>query len=385
MKKTLFAIAAVTAFAGAAQAQSSVTVYGSIDQGYESFSYSNVAGLTTAAAQRKISGMNTGGAVNGALTSNRIGFKGVEDLGGGTKAGFVYELGLSGFSNGNDAVAVTSANSSAAGATSNALSTNPRTAVVTLNNDKLGGIKLGYDTTSLHSTLVGHRAISGSNFVGDLSYYSDTTSSADNRMHLNAVRMNGATYSSPVFMGAQVMVDFGSDQNKVDDSTTATSATNRAATLAYTFGKFQVRGTTHQYNAQTTNALDTRTKYNAISAMYDFGILQADVLYANNKVATITGSQTSKSDVMQAGVKGRVAPAITLAAQYGVGGYQGTSATNEGDRSGFQVAAIYDFSKRTNVYAIFGQQDQKYTKSTTVTAGTKEKISGYGVGLRHSF
>jgi predicted porin len=386
MKKTLFAIAAVTAFTGAAQAQSSVTVYGTIDQGYESFSYSNVGGATTTAAQRKISGMNTGGATNGALTSNRIGFKGVEDMGGGTKAGFVYELGLSGFSQGNDATSVTSANSTASTGTSNALATTPRTAVVTLDNATLGGIKLGYDTTSLHSTMVGHRAISGSNFVGDLSYYTDSTSSADNRMHLNAVRMNGATYSSPVFMGAQVLVDFGTDQNKTDDTTTTTtSATNRAATLAYTFGKLQVRGTTHQYNAQTANATDTRTKYNAISAMYDFGILQADLLYANNKVSTITGAQTSKSDVMQAGVKGRVAPAITLAAQYGVGGYQGTSATNEGDRSGFQVAAIYDFSKRTNVYAIFGQQDQKYTKSTTVTAGNKEKISGYGVGLRHTF
>lgn len=34
MKKSLFAIAAVTAFAGAAQAQSSVTVYGILDVGY---------------------------------------------------------------------------------------------------------------------------------------------------------------------------------------------------------------------------------------------------------------------------------------------------------------------------------------------------------------
>ena len=36
MKKSLFAIAAVTAFAGAAQAQSSVTVYGILDVGFAS-------------------------------------------------------------------------------------------------------------------------------------------------------------------------------------------------------------------------------------------------------------------------------------------------------------------------------------------------------------
>jgi predicted porin len=329
--------------------------------------------------------MNTGGASNGALTSNRIGFRGVEDLGGGLRAGFVYEFGLSGFSNGNDAAAVTSNTSAAAATTSNPLSTTPRTAVVTLTDAKLGGIKLGYDTTSLHSTLVGFRAISGSNFVGDVSYYADTTSGADYRMHTNAVRMNGVTYSSPVFMGAQVLVDVGQDSNKTDDSSTTTSATNRGVTLAYTLGKFQVRGTTHQYNAQTANATNTMTNYNAISAMYDFGILQADVLYANNKIETITGAQTSKNDVMQAGVKGRITPVITLAAQYGTGTYQGTTSTNEGDRSGFQVAAIYDLSKRTNIYAIYGQQDYKYKASTTVTAGTVEKVSGYGVGLRHTF
>ena len=34
MKKSLFALAAVGAFAGAAQAQSSVTVYGILDVGY---------------------------------------------------------------------------------------------------------------------------------------------------------------------------------------------------------------------------------------------------------------------------------------------------------------------------------------------------------------
>ena len=34
MKKSLLAVAAMTAFAGAAQAQSSVTVYGILDVGY---------------------------------------------------------------------------------------------------------------------------------------------------------------------------------------------------------------------------------------------------------------------------------------------------------------------------------------------------------------
>jgi len=43
MKKSLFALAAMGAFAGGAQAQSSVTVYGLIDMGITSISTDNTA------------------------------------------------------------------------------------------------------------------------------------------------------------------------------------------------------------------------------------------------------------------------------------------------------------------------------------------------------
>ena len=48
MKKSLFAVAALSAIAGAAQAQSSVTVYGVIDAGFigaNGTSYSSKAGV----------------------------------------------------------------------------------------------------------------------------------------------------------------------------------------------------------------------------------------------------------------------------------------------------------------------------------------------------
>jgi predicted porin len=44
MKKSLLAVAATTAFAGAAQAQSSVTVYGILDMGYIGTNTRGVAG-----------------------------------------------------------------------------------------------------------------------------------------------------------------------------------------------------------------------------------------------------------------------------------------------------------------------------------------------------
>ncbi|WP_194725342.1 porin [Noviherbaspirillum malthae] len=85
MKKSLLALAVIGAFAGAAQAQTSVTIYGSIDAGLR---YTNNA---DAAGNSRI---QMGGFSNGNFNRNRIGFKGVEDLGGGMNAHFTLETGF---------------------------------------------------------------------------------------------------------------------------------------------------------------------------------------------------------------------------------------------------------------------------------------------------
>jgi predicted porin len=107
MKKSLLAIAAMTAFAGAAQAQSSVTVYGILDVGFVGSNY-NGTSITANAANVNNSGITgtytskqtTAAFGQSAESSSRIGFKGTEDLGGGTSAVFTVELGLSPDSNG---------------------------------------------------------------------------------------------------------------------------------------------------------------------------------------------------------------------------------------------------------------------------------------------
>lgn len=83
MKKSLLAIAVLGAFAGAASAQSSVTIYGSFDGGIRNLTNVNAAG-----DDRLTMGSN------GTFNSNRIGFKGVEDLGGGMNAHFTLETGF---------------------------------------------------------------------------------------------------------------------------------------------------------------------------------------------------------------------------------------------------------------------------------------------------
>ena len=72
MKKSLLALAVLGAFAGAASAQSSVTLYGKVDLG---------VGKATGSADKQVR--------DGA--GSRVGIKGVEDLGGGMKALFGFE------------------------------------------------------------------------------------------------------------------------------------------------------------------------------------------------------------------------------------------------------------------------------------------------------
>ena len=81
MKKTLIALAAVAA-TGAAMAQSSVTIYGVVDVGFTSVNNSGVGSTD-----------NTG-LTSSNMTTNRLGFRGTEDLGGGLKANFQVETSL---------------------------------------------------------------------------------------------------------------------------------------------------------------------------------------------------------------------------------------------------------------------------------------------------
>jgi predicted porin len=81
MKKSLLALAVLGAFTGVASAQSSVTLFGIIDV--------SAKGVKNDGTDRRWSQANDG------INSNRLGFRGVEDLGGGLRAGFHLEGAMS--------------------------------------------------------------------------------------------------------------------------------------------------------------------------------------------------------------------------------------------------------------------------------------------------
>ncbi|WP_395069879.1 porin [Paraburkholderia silvatlantica] len=92
MKKALIAASVLSAFAISAHAQSSVTLYGSLDAGIV---YAN-----------NVKGHSLWAQGSGALSNNYFGFRGAEDLGGGLKAIFTLESGFNlnngGYKNGDN-------------------------------------------------------------------------------------------------------------------------------------------------------------------------------------------------------------------------------------------------------------------------------------------
>lgn len=80
MKKSLLALAVLGAFAGVASAQSSVSLYGTVDL--------NARYVKADGSSRRLSLSQDG------INSSQLGFKGTEDLGGGLKAGFVLLAGV---------------------------------------------------------------------------------------------------------------------------------------------------------------------------------------------------------------------------------------------------------------------------------------------------
>ena len=181
MKKSLLAIAALTAFAGAAQAQSSVTVYGILDVGVMGQSNSNMINGSTGGASAGLGGNasktsprngNSFGFMSGGESTSRLGFKGEEDLGGGTKAIFQLEQqfssangsengsGLPG--NGTSSVGMgnlsNTADSSKTGQLFNGM------AYAGLSNDKYGTLTMGRQLTLMADNIGAYDPIPSAQF-----------------------------------------------------------------------------------------------------------------------------------------------------------------------------------------------------------------------------
>ena len=428
MKKSLFAIAAVTAFAGAAQAQSSVTVYGILDVGYigESARISNSAG--TAA-----SGYNNGQLKStrnqfgsSAEQSSRLGFKGVEDLGGGTSAFFTIELALAPNDqslNGNKQIAadkVNGVNPESGGLTN-------RQTFVGLKKNGLGQTAVGTQYTTVFNSAVATDVGNLNNVAGNVIYTSVAGGNAadqGNTPAFTARTSNTLSVKSDKFAGFTGSA-FATLNNKNATQSSATVGGNTNASgwgigADYTLNKFYITAAYQSLKQLTTNgnttpfvatvntpaawsqaqgngatsigggAYNTTDNQFYAGATYDFGILKAYAQYVSRKAtATASSNYYVKRAAEQIGVRSFITPTIEGWASAGLGRYTAMGAgTPTQNFNGWQLGSNYWLSKRTNLYAIYGQSLTS-TGSTTSAAGVTSTVSGavsnYAIGVRHTF
>jgi len=221
MKKTLVALAALAATS--AFAQTSVTVYGVADIAYGTKQIDSAAGVM----QQKQSGIMDGG-----FAGNRIGFRGTEDLGGGTSAGFVIEQGLSptngalfGVRTGNpgvqlDGLAASTGRFDQGTGGGYTQGTNRQT-FVSLKDNNLGEARIGYQYTALYeiSSLMGFTQTSEGVYGGAQSH-------TFGQGVAGGTRANGIQYISPRMSGFSAAIQVGSAGGRENTEFASASSAN---------------------------------------------------------------------------------------------------------------------------------------------------------------
>ena len=427
MKKSLFAIAAVTAFAGAAQAQSSVTVYGIVDTGFVGGNerLAGVSSANTVSTGNTVIKQNMAGFGTSAQSTSRLGFRGTEDLGGGTAAFFNLEMSL------------------AMNSGSLFSSTSTRTAIVGLSQKGYGRLAIGTQNTLIADAMAPTITGQFNNIAGSLMFPgvtgttgSGTTNSNISDGILNRSSANGNTdaftfrttntlkIQSDRFAGftgsAMIMA------NNQDDTqgTVATPNTNTGYTggknnqngwgvgASYLYKKFQATAAyqsftaTNPYTYVTANPNTARTAANGgeaifgsvgtgqnvkdnqayVGVTYDFGILKAYGSWINRKVTSeIIATQFASRSAQEIGVRGNWTPKVESWASIGNGRIQafGNSAPTA-NITGWQIGSNYILSKRTNLYAIYGQSGTSNV-SVNNSNPTSYNINNYAAGIRHTF
>jgi len=387
MKKSLLALAAMGAFAGAAQAQSSVTVYGVLDMSFEGKSNTLPTGVKTTTTQFQ---------GNGSETTSRLGFRGTEDLGGGTRAFFTAEFQLYGTQENLSGNAIAGLNN--------------RQTFVGLGQKGIGQFAIGTQYTPIHNAIGRNDAGQQNNVVGDVVYAPTATQGADTNSAAYTVRQyNSLTLQSDRFAGFVVGGMYVNNNSSTSTNTTANQQ-GYAASINYVWSKLNVdavyqvfKSENQTLGVQTATALPVSTTRAALGtnpngnnlqqteiyagATYDFGVLKAYAQYVTrNAKSALNSNAYIKRNAQNIGVRGNITKTIEGWGMIGNGTATGVGVTapaanlTTANFTGWQVGSNYWLSKRTNAYVIYGATQ---TSSTSTTRSAS--ASQYAVGVRHTF
>ncbi|MFM7506837.1 MAG: porin [Rubrivivax sp.] len=367
MKKSLLALAALTAFAGVASAQSSVTLFGVID--------ANVRNVKTSGGSLKT--LSTDG-----MGSSRLGVRGVEDIGGGLRAGFWLEGSVNVDVGGGQkapyaGITLPAGTSSAIGNTYSGMDWQRRATVSLLGG--FGEIRLGRDYTP---DFWNHTIFDpfGTNGVGNsVNTFTTLGSGASTTVRAN----NSVGYFLPGGLGGvygQGMFAFGEG---------ASGNKHMGARVGYAAGPLNV-AVAYGKTSVTEGPPAVSWKRFNVGASYNLGFMTLMGQYIKSDVSGGAANGRGNTNIVvganiKAGAQG------TFKVSYVKADGDGPAATDK-TRDATQMAFGYQhaLSKRSSVYAHYGrisnESGANYRVSGTSLANASGKAStGYEFGVNHSF
>ena len=348
MKKSLIALA-VLAASGAAMAQSSVTLFGVVDAtyAYGSGSVANKSQLT-----------------NSGYNSSRLGFRGVEDLGGGLSASFWLEAGLN---NDNGTGGVTNTNNQAATSTGGGLVFNRRSTVSL--NGGFGEVRLGRDYTPQFWNLTVFDPF-GTNGVGTTQTLNSSLGGPTTIRASNAIgyflpgNLGGFYGQAQYYMGENL----SNTANKKDGN-------GLAARVGYANGPINAA-----LAFSETKYLAGNIKSWNLGGQYDLGMAKIMAHYSEDK---ISGGNDGKGFLI-GGLVPVGAGEIRLAySTYKVDTVGADPRTNK-----IALGYVHNLSKRTALYATYAHVNNKNGASQALNGavtGVNDNSNGYDFGIKHSF
>ncbi|MBU0891816.1 MAG: porin [Gammaproteobacteria bacterium] len=348
MKKSLIALA-VLAASGAAMAQSSVTLFGIVDAtyAYGSGSVANKSQLT-----------------NSGYNSSRLGFRGVEDLGGGMSASFWLEAGVN---NDNGSGGATSLNNQGATTGGGGLTFNRRSTVSL--NGGFGEVRLGRDYTPQFWNLTVFDPF-GTNGVGTTQTLNSSLGGPTTVRASNAIgyflpgKLGGFYGQAQYYMGENL----SNAANKKDGN-------GLAARVGYANGPINVA-----LALSETKFLAGDIQAFNLGASYDLGMAKIMAHYNQDE---IDGGAEGKGFLI-GGLIPMGAGEIRLAySTYKVDTVGADPRSNK-----LALGYVHNLSKRTALYATYAHVSNKNGAASSLNGsvtGAGNNSNGYDFGVRHSF
>lgn len=358
MKRTSFALA-LAGLSGAALAQSSVTLYGIVDSAlaHGTGSLSKSTFLTS-----------------GANMTSRVGFRGVEDLGGGLSASFVLEAqvfvdsGLGQTTNTNNQTTGTGALGGGQGLTF------ARRSTVSLNGG-WGEVRLGRDFTAHYRNRVevdpfGNAGVGAIQpFVGSIGGPVSTRASNMIGYFLPA-KLGGLYGQAQYYMGENPSGTVGGDPG-----------TGTSVRVGYVLDKLNVSLAAGRTEYAATAAAGDITSQN-LGVQYDFGKVKAMAGYYRDTVSRtankLTGTGWTVGGIWSVGA-GDFKFALS---EYG------TKIAPSPETRKLSLGYVHKLSKRTVLYTTFARTSNSGGATAALnqsTTAANASSRGYDIGIRHTF